>query len=90
MNPWNRHFSTGSTVKREVFSIPSIIAIVAALLSFVVSAGWALFLAVVAILFGVVGFVVALSPRIRGGVVSMLSMFAGGLGALVAVLRLIF
>lgn len=75
--------------RQAKFSIPSIIAIVAAIISFFLHAGWGLVLAGVAILFGIVGFVMALAPGIRGGVVSVVSMFAGGAGILVAVIKLL-
>jgi hypothetical protein len=76
--------------KRAKFSIPSILAIVAAVLSFPAGAGWGLLLAIAAIALGVVGFVMALSPSVRGGIVSVLSMLAGGLGIFIALLKLIF
>lgn len=86
MNGLRNRYATGEAS----FSIPSIAAIGAAVLSMVVSAGWGLVLALLAIVLGVVGFAMALSPRVRGGVVSIVSMFAGGLGVLIALLRLIF
>lgn len=71
------------------FSIPSILAITAALVSFFVQAGWGLALAILAMLLGFVGFIFALAPGIRGGVISILSLIGGGLGIVVALLKII-
>ena len=76
--------------RKAKFSAPSLIAIAAAIISLFLSAGWGLLFAVVAIVLGVVGFFLALSPRVRGGVVSVVSMLAGGLGILIALLRFVF
>lgn len=84
------HTTTTVTKKEAKFSIPSIIAICAAIGSLFLSAGWGLFLALVAIVLGVVGFLMALSPRVRGGVVSILSLLAGALGVIIALLRFVF
>ena len=69
------------------FSIPSIIAIVAAVASFFVGAGAGFLLAIVAIAFGVLGVLLSMAPSVRGGMVSILSLIAGGIGILVAILR---
>ena len=69
------------------FSIPSIIAIVAAIASFPVSALMGFLLAVVAVIFGAIGIILSLSPRVRGGVVSTLAIFAGMLGVLAALVK---
>jgi hypothetical protein len=69
------------------FSIPSIIAIVAALGSFAVGAFWGFLLALVAVVFGAVGVVLSFSPQVRGGIVSTLAVFAGMLGLLAAVVK---
>lgn len=76
--------------RRQTFSIPSLVAVVAAILSFLVSAGWGMLLAMVAIVAGVIGCVMAMSARTRGGIVSMASIVAGGLGIVAAILRLLF
>lgn len=75
------------TQHAERFSIPSIIAVIAAILSFVVGAFWGFVLAIVAILAAVIGMIVALSPRVRGGMVSMFALFAGGLALIAAVIK---
>lgn len=82
--------TTTTVPSRAKFSIPSILAIVAAIVSLMVTAGWGLFLALAAVVLGVIGFALAMSPRVRGGVVSVLSMIAGGAGVVIALLRLIF
>ena len=69
------------------FSIPSIIAIVAAIASFPVGALMGFLLAVVAVIFGAIGMILSLSPRVRGGVVSTLAIFAGMLGVLAALVK---
>lgn len=68
------------------FSIPSLLAIVAAILSFNVGAIFGLLLAAVAFIFGVLGIVLALAPRTRGGGLSILAVvlsFGGVIAALV-------
>ena len=69
------------------FSIPSIIAIVAAIASFPVGALMGFLLAVVAVILGAIGIILTLSPRVRGGVVSTLAIFAGMLGVLAALVK---
>lgn len=76
----------GSTTTAH-FSIPSLIAIGAALASIVTGAFWGFVLAMVAIVFGVLGVILSLSPRVRGGVVSMFSLFAGLVGIGLAVFK---
>jgi hypothetical protein len=71
------------------FSIFSIIAIVAALLSFATGAVFGLILAVIAIICGIIGMVMASSSKTRGGVISVFSLVAGGLGILAAVIKAI-
>jgi hypothetical protein len=69
------------------FSIPSIIAVVAAIASFFVSPGSGIILAIVAIIFGVFGFLLSLAPSVRGGVVSMLSLILAAIGIVAAVIK---
>jgi hypothetical protein len=69
------------------FSAPSIIAIVAAIASFPVGALFGFLLAMVAVIFGAIGIILSLSPRIRGGIISTLAIFAGMLGILAAVVK---
>jgi hypothetical protein len=71
------------------FSIPSIIAIVAAIVSFSVGAFWGFILALIAIFFGIIGMVLALSSSVRGGMVSILSVIAAVAGIIVAAIKAI-
>jgi hypothetical protein len=71
------------------FSIPSIIAIAAALLSFGTGAFWGFILAVVAIVFGLIGLLLSFSPSVRGGLVSIISLIAAAIGILLAVIKAI-
>ena len=78
-----------STAPAPAFSIPSIIAIIAAVASFFVGAGMGFVLAIVAIVAGLIGVLMSLSPRVRGGVVSVFSIVAGAIGIIAAVIKLI-
>jgi hypothetical protein len=71
------------------FSIPSIIAIAAAIASLFVGALAGFILAVVAIVFGIIGVLVSLSPSVRGGIVSVFSLIVASIGVLVAVAKAI-
>jgi len=75
------------TVEKPHFSIPSVIAIVAAIASFFVSPSAGFLLAMVAIGFGVLGLLLSFAPSIRGGVVSMLSMILACIGLVVAIIK---
>ncbi|RYD35015.1 MAG: hypothetical protein EOP87_08115 [Verrucomicrobiaceae bacterium] len=72
------------------FSLPSLVALVAAILIFVVNNGFLVFLlAGVAIIFGVLGIVLSLAPSVRGGIVSFLGIGAGLIGVIMAVVKLL-
>jgi hypothetical protein len=75
------------TTSQTSFSIPSIIALVAAILSFVTSPALGLILAIVAIVFGLIGVLLSLSPRVRGGMTSTIGIVAGVIGILVALIK---
>ena len=75
------------TVEKPHFSIPSVIAIVAAIASFFVSPSSGFLLAMVAIGFGVIGLLLSFAPSVRGGVVSMLSMILACMGIVVAIIK---
>ena len=75
--------------KAARFSIPSIIALVAAVLSFMTGAVAGLVLALIAIFFGLLGVMLSFSSRTRGGIVSTLSLLAGFLGIIAAVIKAI-
>ena len=72
------------------FSVPAIIAIGAAIGSFFVGPGLGLVLAIVAIIAGLIGVMLALSPRVRGGMISTISIVAGLIGIVAAILRIVF
>ncbi|MCW1886242.1 hypothetical protein OKA04_16005 [Luteolibacter flavescens] len=72
---------------RATFSVPSIIAIVAAIGSFMNGATLGLILAVVAIFFGIIGVVLSLSPAKRGGIISTFGIGAGLIGIVAAVIK---
>jgi len=81
--------ATTPTTSKAHFSIPSIIAIAAAIASFFVGAGWGFILALIAIFFGIIGVILSMSPSVRGGIVSFLALGAGAIGIIVAVIRAI-
>ena len=78
-------------MKRETakasFSIPSIIAILAAISSFYVGAVGGLLLAATAIVFGLFGLMFAMAPGVRGGVVSIVSLGLAVIGLVAAVVK---
>jgi len=71
------------------FSLPSLIAIGAAIASFFVSALGGFILALIAIFFGIIGVILSFLPSERGGFVSILALVAGAIGIAVAVARAI-
>jgi hypothetical protein len=75
------------TAVRAKFSIPAIIAIVCALASFATGAFFGFILAMIAVVFGALGFLLSLSSRRRGGVISTLAVFGGVLGVIAAVVK---
>ncbi|WP_035614471.1 hypothetical protein [Haloferula sp. BvORR071] len=79
--------ATTTPVTNNSFSLPSIIAVVAAIWSFFASAMGGLVLALIAIVFGILGVVISLSPAKRGGVASTFGIFAGGLGIVAALIK---
>ncbi len=72
---------------RASFSVPSIIALLAAIGSFMTGATLGMILAVVAILFGILGVMLSLAPAKRGGVISVFGIGAGVIGILAAVIK---
>ncbi len=78
-----------SSDTKAAFSIPSILAIVAAIISFKASAVFGLVLAGVAIVFGVLGMILSLGPKTRGGIASLFGIGGGLLGIVVAFVKII-
>jgi hypothetical protein len=72
------------------FSAPAIVAVLAAVGSLWIRGFGGILLAIVAILAGVIGMLLAMSSRVRGGVVSMISIVAGLIGIIVGVLSIFF
>lgn len=71
------------------FSIASIVAIIAAILSFNVGAIFGLLLAAVAFIFGAFGLVLALAPGTRGGMLSILAVILSIIGVIAAIVKAI-
>jgi hypothetical protein len=77
---------TGQITKPH-FSIPSIVAIVAATISLFTGAFWGFILALIAIVCGVVSALMAMSPGIRGGIISFISLVLAAIGIILAIVR---
>lgn len=71
------------------FSIPSLVAIGCAVAAFF-DTGLGFVFAIAAIIFGLIGVVVAISPARRGGIMSAIAVVAGVVAAIAAILSLIF
>jgi hypothetical protein len=70
------------------FSVPAILAGICGIGSlWVGGAFFGIILAVAAIIFGVLGAALAVSPRVRGGIVSFLSIGLGLVGIIAAIVR---
>jgi len=72
---------------KQHFSIPSLIALGAAIGSFFVGALAGFILALIAIAFAIIGFLLALLPGTRGGFVSLFSLVLGSIGLVIAIIR---
>jgi hypothetical protein len=71
-------------------SVPAVIAIIAAIASFFVSAGWGFVLAIIAVIAGILGFLLSASPRRSGGIISIIAIVLGVLAFVVALLKAVF
>jgi hypothetical protein len=69
--------------------VASLIAIVCAVASFFVGAGWGFLLALIAIVAGLIGMVLSISPRVRGGITSFFAIIAGLIGIVTAIVKLL-
>jgi len=74
---------------RPHFSLPSLIALGAAIASFFVNAAGGFILAIIAIGFGLIGVLLSFSPSIRGGIISVFSLILGAIAILAAVAKAI-
>lgn len=72
---------------RAHFSIPSLIAVAAAIGTFFTQPGEGMLLAFVAVVCGAIGVLLSMAPSIRGGIVSFISLFFGAIGIVVALVR---
>ncbi|MPN33569.1 hypothetical protein SDC9_181058 [bioreactor metagenome] len=77
------------TQVRPSYSFPSIIAIIAAIISLFTGAFIGFALAALAIICGIIGIVLSLSPNVRGGFASTLGLVAGAVGIVVALIKAI-
>ena len=77
------------TAVQPRFTIPAIIAIICAVASFATGAFWGFVLAMIAVAFGAVGFLLSLSASRRGGVISSLAIVGGILGIIAAIVKAI-
>ncbi len=75
--------------KKASYSIPSILAIAAAIGSFMTGAIIGLLLAACAFIFGLVGLLLALSPKTRGGMISILAVVLSFVGVIAAIIKFI-
>ena len=73
--------------KKASFSIASLIAILAAILSFKLNAIFGLLLAAVAFIFGLIGMLMALGKETRGGILSSLAVGLSFIGVIAAVIK---
>lgn len=71
------------------FSIASIVAIIAAILSFKFGAILGLIMAALALIFGTIGIILALMPNTRGGALSILAVVLSFLGVIAAMIKAI-
>lgn len=71
------------------FSIASIVAIIAAILSFKFGAILGLIMAALALIFGTIGIILALMPNTRGGGLSILAVILSFLGVIAAIIKAI-
>jgi hypothetical protein len=74
---------------KSSFSLPSILAIIAAILSFNFGAILGLVFASLALIFGALGLFLALAPRTRGGGLSILAVFLSVIGMIAAIIKAI-
>lgn len=74
---------------KAAFSLPSIIAVIAAIFSFTTGAFLGFVLAGIAIVAGIVGVILSLAPSVRGGVMSFVGIVAGLVGIIAAIIKTI-
>ena len=75
--------------ERPSFSVPSVLSIISAILSFQFGFTLGLIFAILAIVFGIAGMLLALMPQRRGGIVSVISIVLGLIGIIAAAIKLL-
>lgn len=75
--------------KQASFSFASIVAILAAIMSFKVGVFLGLIFAAIAFIFGLLGIIFALRPNVRGGALSIVAVILSFLGVIAAVIKAI-
>ena len=80
---------SSNETSKAAFSIPSILAVVAAIGSFKVGAFFGFVLAGSAMLLGIIGLLLSLSPTTRGGIFSVIGVLGGAIGIIAAVIKAI-
>ncbi len=78
------------TREKPAFSIPSLVAAGALIATLFTGEALDLILSIVAIIAGLVGGIAALSPSVRGGIVSLASIVLGVLSIILSILQIIF
>jgi hypothetical protein len=84
---WGMGYAIQHRRDNPSFSLPSILAIVAAIASFFVGAFLQILLAIAAIILGAIGVFISISPAKRGGIMSVLSIVIGVLAIIIAIVR---
>ena len=94
VNSYDRPHNAPAVGGGQARSLTSILAILAAIGSFVLAArddgGWAFLVALFAIGAGLFGGLKALSPRVSGGMLSLAAVALGVIAALFGIIRMIF
>lgn len=79
-----------SSIRNQIFfSIPSILAILAAILSFSFGAILGLVFSALALIFGALGLFIALAPGKRGGGLSIVAVILSMIGVIAAIIKAI-
>jgi hypothetical protein len=70
-------------------TIAIVASIASVILTFTTHPGWGLIVALMAVFSGVIGFVMAASPRVSGGILSIVSIVLGVFGLGLAILGIV-
>lgn len=73
--------------------VAAAIAIIATIIGWIVLfaayPGWSFFLQIIAVIAGIIGLMMAASPRVGGGVASIVGVIAGAIGIIFAILGMV-